>query len=140
MDSPKVWLVEANQRGRAILDRMQAAIRERKAKSYKPNDSNFSGKFNNPTKIITEAEVIQKVRAEAKTARAKVPSDMRAEPYSYEGSKTAAPESRFSKGFKTAGQIAPEGNKPKMSSAFNCASKAKYNADGPERPSPKAKI
>jgi hypothetical protein len=140
MDSQKVWLVEANQRGRAILDRMQADIREQKAEIYKPNVSNFSGKFNHPTKIITEDEVIQKTRTEAKAARAKVPPDMRAEPYSFEDAKTATPESGFSKGFKTAGQNTAEEKKPKMSSAFNTATKADSAAQEPEPPEPKAKI
>lgn len=134
---PKVWLIEANQRGRAILDRMQADIRERKAEIYKPNASNFSGKFNNPTKIITGTEAIQKVRVEAKAARAKVPPDMRAQPYAYEDLKTTAPESGFSKGFKTAGQPMMEERKPKMSEAFNSASIANKievepNPTGPE--------
>ena len=139
MDSPKVWLVEANQRGRAILDRMQADIRERKAEIYKPNCSNFSGKFNHPTKIMTEAEVIQKVRTEAKAARAKVPPDMRAEPYGHEDSKAAAPESGFSKGFKTAGQTTAEERKPKMSSSFNTASKADEPETEPNPTGPKVK-
>ena len=140
IDSPKVWRVEANERGRVILDRMQADIRERKAEVYKPNDSNFSGRFNHPTKIITEDEVIQKVRTEAKAARAKVPPDMRAEPYSFEDSKTPKQDTGFSNKFKTAGQAAPEENKPKMSSTFNGASKANQTTDGPEQPEPKAKI
>ena len=139
MDSPKVWLVEANQRGRTIIDRMQANIQQRKAEIYKPNDSNFSGRFNHPTKIITENEVIQKVRTEAKAARAKVPPDMRAEPYSYEDSKTTGPESGFSKGFKTAGQATAEEKKPKMSSAFNGASKANNDEADPNPTGPEVK-
>lgn len=139
MDSPKVWKVEANERGKVILERMQADIRERKAEMPKSNPDGFSGRFNNPSKNATDEEAIQKVRTEAKTSRAKVPPDMRAEPYGDEGSKTAAPESGFSKGFKTAGQATAEENKPKMSSAFNTASKASEASEEPNRPEPNNK-
>ncbi len=136
MDSPKVWLVEANQRGRAILDRMQADIRERKAEIYKANDSNFSGKFNHPTKTITEDEVIQKVRTGAKAARAKVPPDMRAEPYNSEDSSAAKQKTGFSNQFQNAGQSAPQEKSAKMSSAFNGASKAEKPAVEPKPTGP----
>ncbi len=140
MDSPKIWKVEANDKGKAILVRMQADIRERKAEMPKSNPDGFSGRFNNPSKSATDEEAIQKVRTEAKAARAKVPPDMRAEPYSYGDSKTAAPESGFSKGFKSAGQTMAEEKPAKMSSAFNKASKVNTALKGPESPEPKAEI
>lgn len=67
MDSPKVWKVEASEQSRIILQRMQADIGERKAALHVPNASGFSGSFNNPTKIVTETEAIQKVRSQGHT-------------------------------------------------------------------------
>ena len=140
MDSPKVWRVEANDKGKVILERMQADIRERRAEIYKPNDSSFSGRFNHPSKTITEDEVIQKVRTEAKAARAKVPPDMRAETYSFEDSSTPKQKTGFSNHFKNAGQAEPEEKAAKMSSAFNGASKAEKNSEEPKPSEPRAKI
>ena len=131
MDSPKVWKVEANDKGKVILERMQADIRERKAEIYKPNDSNFSGRFNHPSKTATDEEVIQKVRMEAKAARDKVPPDMRAEPYSFGDSSTPKQKTGFSNQFKNAGQAELEEKTSKMSSTFNKASKNNSPARGP---------
>lgn len=137
MDSPKVWKVEANEKGKIILERMQADIRERKAEMPKTNPDGFSGRFNNPSKSATDEEVIQKVKMEAKAARAKVPPDMKAEPYSNEGSESPKQETGFSNKFKSVGQTATEDRKPKMSSAFNGASKANQTQKEPEAPEPK---
>ena len=139
MDSSKVWKVEANEKGKIILERMQADIRERKAEMPRTNPDGFSGRFNNPSKSATDEAAIQKVRTEAKATRAKVPPDMRAEPYSNESSKSPKQESGFSNKFKSAGQTAAEDSKPKMSSAFNTASKARMSEGGPKPSSPHMK-
>lgn len=124
MDSPKVWLVEANERGRVILDRMQTDIRERKAEIYKANNQGFSGKFNYPTKNATDLEAIQKVRLEAATKRAKISPDMRSNPYNKEHFKGSKQYSDFSSVFQTTEQTAQEGKRTsKMSAKFNRASK-----------------
>jgi hypothetical protein len=137
MDSPKVWKVEANDKGKIILERMQADIRERKAEMPKSNPDGFSGRFNNPSKSATDEEAIQKVRAEAKAARSRVPPDMRAEPYGDKNSNTPKQESGFSKDFASAGQDNTEELKPKMSSAFNTASKENETRKGPSPDKPR---
>jgi hypothetical protein len=105
-----------------------------------PNQNNFSEKFNNPTRTVTNDEVIQKVKIEAKAARAKVPPDMRAKPYSFNDSNAPKQKTGFSNQFKSAGQAAQEDNKSKMSSAFNGASKAHKGSQGPEWPEPRVRI
>ena len=112
---------------------------QRKAEMPKSNPDGFSGRFNHPSKTATDEEAIQKVRTEAKAARAKVPPDMRAEPYGEQHSKDSKPSSGFSSHFKTAGQNAPEDKAAKMSSTFNGASRANKpdaepepNPDGPK--------
>lgn len=56
IDSPKVWKIEANEKGKIILERMQADIWERKAEMPKLNIDGFSGRFNYPSKTATGAE------------------------------------------------------------------------------------
>ncbi len=136
MDSPKVWRVEANERGRVILNRMQADVRERKAEMPKPANEGFSGRFNHPSKSATDEEVIQKVRTEAKAARAKVPPDMRAEPYGFEEAKTPKQESGFSNEFKSASQNISADKIVKISLAFNHSSKFASLSHGPESSRP----
>ncbi|PZQ45331.1 MAG: hypothetical protein DI551_07675 [Micavibrio aeruginosavorus] len=133
MDSAKVWKVEANEKGKVILERMQADIRERKAEMPKANPDGFSGRFNNPSKSATDEAAIQKVKIEAKAARAKIPPDMRAEPYGDSILKASKPNSGFSNSFKTAGQAALKEKSTKMSWAFNRTSRA---SDPPTEPAP----
>lgn len=140
MDSPTVWKVEANERGRAILDRMQADIRERKAAESPRNKVGFSGAFNHPTRTVTDDEAIQKVRKEAKAARAKVPPDMRAEPYEFKSSESSMRKDRFSKHWQDAGRTTAEPKKAKMSSSFNASSKVEENIHKQKPPDPKSKL
>lgn len=133
-------MIEANEKGEIILERMQADIRIRKAEMPKPNRDGFSGIFNYPSKTTTDQVVIQKVRTEANVSRAKVPPDMRAEPYDDEDSKASKPESGFSSHFKTAGQSAAEDSSPKMSSAFNRASETRNPEAEVNTAVPQAKI
>lgn len=136
MDSPKVWRVEANEKGKIILERMQADIRERKAEMPKSNPDGFSGRFNNPSKSATDEAVIQKVRTEAKAARAKVHPDMKAEPYGYKDIKKSKPKNGFSSAFKNAGENTAEDKSANMSSAFNNASRlfeSIYNKNFPSQ-------
>lgn len=138
MDSPKFWKVEANDKGKIILERMQADIRERKAAFHKPNDSNFSGRFNHPSKTATEDEVIQKVKTEAKAARANIPPDMRAEPYDSE----APPKSKtgFSGAWSNATKPEPEQPKQTMGSKFNSAAGNGTSSKNDRDSSPKNKL
>lgn len=122
MDSPKVWLVEANEKGKIILERMQADIRERKTEMPKLNPDGFSGRFNNPSKSATDEEAIQKVRTEAKTARAKVPPDMQAEPNSSSAKSEA--KTGFSGTWRNATQHETETHNQTMGSKFNKAAKS----------------
>ncbi len=115
-DKPLIWRVEVNERGKEILLRWRDDIIERKAAAQVLNPAGYSGKFNHPTKIVMEAEVIQKVRSEAFYARTKVPPDLRAAPYPLE---KAEPVSRFSGQWQKASHTQPPEPVTKMSSKFN---------------------
>lgn len=140
MDSPKVWKIEVSDSAKTILIRIQADIRKRKSETPELNSTGFSGTFNRPSRTATETDTIHKVRLEAKTAREKVPPDMRAETYGDENSETSKPETGFSSKFKAAGQNVPEDKSAKMSSAFNAASKPKSDNHEPKPNEPRTKL
>lgn len=79
------------------------------------------------------------MRIEAKAARAKVPPDMRAEPYGFEDSGKPKQKTGFSNQFKNAGQAEPEEKSAKMSSSFNKASENNGPDNGPEPTGPSAR-
>lgn len=100
-----------------------------------PNNAGFSGRFNHPTKIVTEHEAIQKVRTEAKAARAKVPPEFRAEPYT--GKNTSTLRTGFSSVWdNTAPPKAEQPPRPKMSAGFNRVAKPLAPLDASPSPSP----
>ncbi len=119
-DKPPVWRVETSERGKEILTRWREDITERKAASAILNPTGYSGKFNHPTRIVTEDQVIQKVRSEAIFARAKVPTEFRA--YPYPQAKTSSPNNGLGNAWDKATQVTPLKETKKFSAKFNEAS------------------
>ena len=134
LESRKVWEVKLNEKGSAIMDKIHAEGRERRIETVIAK-TDLATKFSNPARIVTNEEVIAKVRAEAKIARFNVPPDLRA--YPYPPSATVAPQSNLRGAWDTTTQPEPKDEPVKMSSAFNGASganstKAEPLPSGPE--------
>lgn len=117
------------------LIRMQAEIRERKSEMPKSSLNGFSGRFNHPSKIATDEVAIQKVKREAKYARAKIPPDMQVRPYYNSSAKPSKLVSKLSNGFMTAKDPVGEKSPIEMKAAFRAAAK-QQSADLKYTPKP----